>query len=196
MTIELHPDIILTAAHLADEVYHAGTEINDLCYLVSVQGGIAYLALRGTHNAVNAIRDLRVFPPSVTPSGCLGHRGVITGYRKLVKGGVLNEIPKRPPLVIAGHSLGGGLALPFAERLGCSVVTFGAMRVYLRWMAPKLDHFRIVNDDDPVPLVPGISCDHDCKPSIVFRDHDRELLNVKDHSMQLYISRLQKRFGR
>lgn len=192
MTLDLHPDILLTAAYLADEVYRTGTEVDDLCYLASVQGGIAYLALRGTHNAVNVIRDLRVFPPAITPSGCLGHRGVISGYRKLVKGGILNDIPKGPPLVLSGHSLGGGEVLPFAELLGCPVVTFGAMAVYLRGMSPKIPHYRIVNDDDPVQFLPGIFHTHDCKPYITFRDHDREWLNVEDHDMALYINRLDK----
>lgn len=181
----LSPKQIITAAYLCEESYRAGKEIEDLSYLISRQDGVTYVAFRGTHNAENVKRDITVWPPKITPTYHLGHRGVISGYQ-LLKDSVLSNIGKADTVIVCGHSLGGGLALPFAELLDCPVVTWGAMRVYLRWMAPKLNHFRIARDDDPVPLLPGISCDHDCDLSLQLVDNDSEILNVKDHDMLAY----------
>lgn len=71
------------------------------------------------------------------------------------------------PVVMVGHSKGGALATLAAyirRKQGLpveSVVTFGSARV-LNWSAAHwldgqiLDQWRIVNSNDPVPLLPGL----------------------------------------
>lgn len=183
----------LHAAYLCKEVYDHGTCVDDLCFLVNENDGWTHVAIRGTNNKENVRRDLDVYPPAfdgVYP----GHRGCITGARLLLKNGILNQIPKNKPVQFDGHSLAGGIILPLARMLNAPAVSFGGMRVYIRGCVPKdLQHYRIVTDDDPVPhLPPGIMHDHGREPWMVLRDRDHELIDVKDHSIDVYIARLEK----
>jgi len=147
------------------------------------------LAFRGTSNKMNVRRDINVMPKR-TIGGHLAHKGFVDAANELVmevynKTGGLD----RTKIVITGHSLGGAIALLFAELFNCRVITFGCPRVYCRFgSAPSIDHVRIICDDDPVPMIPNFMFRH-LHAAKVLRDQDGGI-DVEDHDIDVYIARL------
>jgi pimeloyl-ACP methyl ester carboxylesterase len=142
------------------------------------------VAIRGTANLGNALRDIWV-RPARTPWGAWAHRGFVSGFAGLEK---LLGIPPKGA-IFTGHSFGAAVALLFAEAYNAPVVTFGCPRVYLRWgKAPVHDHTRFICDDDPVPMIPRIFYRHLCEP-IILDDADGGI-DVADHAMTVYHRRL------
>ena len=162
-------------------------DVGYLRYGITAKDGTTYVTFRGTANPMNILRDLRVWP-SRSHRGFLAHLGFMGGFRAL-----LDHIPTPSgPTVFTGHSLGGAVALLFAEKYGMPVVTFGCPRVYFRWgQSPDtVAHIRYVCDDDPVPMIPRLMYRHLCSP-VVLADNDRGI-DIKDHSMSVYSKRLRK----
>lgn len=186
-------NLIETCALLCEQSY---SEVNanfvtvdDLRYGIFATEHGKIIVIRGTDNLENWGVNANVLPAR-SCGGYLAHKGFIKAYRELCSAGM--PTVKGQNIVATGHSLGGALATLLAEHTGCKLVTFGSPRVYWRFAkAPKLDHIRVVRDDDPVPEVPKFLYKHTQEP-LVLKDGDHRLVQVKDHFMAGYIKALKK----
>lgn len=180
----------LTCAKLCEESYRDSlpsgfVEDGDLRFGIRETEDGTIVCIRGTANLANAVRDIR-FLPARSPSGAWAHRGFVSGYERL-----RSLVGTPPEAIFTGHSFGAAVALLFAEALGTPVVTFGCPRVYLKWgKAPAVEHRRYVCDDDPVTMIPRVLYRHLCEP-ILLKDGDREFIDVRDHSISVYLRRLE-----
>jgi hypothetical protein len=164
--------------------------VDDLRYGIHDFNGTTFITIRGTANASNWLRDADVLPVR-SCGGHLAHQGFVDAYRKLCSGG-MPTTKGQPNIIATGHSLGGGIATLLAEHIGCRLATFGSPRVYFRFArAPKIDHMRVICDDDPVPMVPRFLYSHRQSP-IILNDSDSRLIEVRDHFMQHYIDMIDK----
>lgn len=188
----MNPDI-LAAAELCRLSYQDAlppgfTDVDDLRFGIVEVAGKTFIVIRGTANMSNWLRDARVRPMR-TCNGYLAHAGFVAAYRKLCSGGM--PTIKGADVIATGHSLGGAVATLLAEHIGCKLISFGSPRVYMRFFAsPDIDHDRVVNDDDPVTMIPRILYRHLQEPTVTLRDNDHQLIDVADHSMSVYCERL------
>lgn len=190
--------MILTCAELCKLVYRDDLkldgmyDVGDLRYIVYNYQGTTIVAIRGTANEENWLRDAWAFPKP-TGTGHIAHAGFVRAFNALCEGGMMDNIRKDQPIVATGHSLGGAVATLLAAKLGCDLVTFGSPRVYFRFAAhPTINHLRYVCDDDVVPAIPRFLYSHTCEAEVL-ADRDDQIISIKDHSMDVYLRRLKKR---
>lgn len=183
----------LDFAQLCQASYNGGLgfiDVEDLCFGVFPDSEKTVVVFRGTANGDNSLRDLLAVP-ALTVNGYIAHCGFVKAFAKLWP--VVREYIPRNNIVATGHSLGGALALIMGETIGCPIVTFGCPRVYWKYgNGPVLNHTRIICDDDPVPMIPRFFYRHLNEPHVNLRDQDHEIVNVKDHGIDVYVNRLQK----
>lgn len=121
--------------------------VGELEYLLVEDEGMNYLVFRGTEawppfpNAWDLIRDLRIWPwpIRVGDQNLRGHAGFIRGAERAASA-VLPDLPAGP-LTVAGHSLGGAVALVAGMLLAhkrevTEIVTLGAPHVF--WHKPSI----------------------------------------------------------
>jgi len=167
-------------------------DIKDIRYGIHTVLGHTVITFRGTDNFRNMLRDVFVVPKKI--NGVLIHGGVADGYR-LVRDQLMKDIGELAtgPVIANGHSYGGGLAKALAIDIGCELITFGCLRTLFRFgKKPQLKHRRIINSDDPVPMVPRIFYVHDSNEPEVFHDSDLSLIDFEDHPMNLYLANMYK----
>lgn len=180
---------LLPYARLCQSAY-SGKQIGDHAIAVDTDGPAVVIAIAGTANLENVLEDVSVWPARCC--GSLAHAGVVRGFRELERT-IAGYIETFAPVVFAGHSLGGGIAQLFAARYQTRVITFGSLRTWFRFSrAPRLDHLRVVCDDDPVPLLPGLCYGHSQRLLVKLDDHDGDIINVTDHPIHKYIGRLER----
>lgn len=129
-------------------------------YLVNF-GPAAVLVFRGTErNHWDILTDLKIRKRELTgiKSGGRVHRGFQAAH-KSVWPEIVEQLRALPgPVYVAGHSLGGALAILSAQRYRfAAAYTFGAPRVgdkeFARYAGPP-GHYRIDNGIDIVPKLP------------------------------------------
>ncbi len=133
-------------AMLCNRAYTEATySANDIEVLVEKYGDNASIAFRSTEfdrrykdgNILDIIRNIRFLPIYDRRVGW-GHAGFLKGARLIVDNYLRDNIDPQSKISIAGHSLGGALAIPAAAMLhfhGFDVrelVTFGAPRVLVK----------------------------------------------------------------
>ena len=186
----------LELAQLCQRSYDGGVEftnVRDLAFGVIDCGDATVVVFRGSDNALNWLRDCSAVPER-TRSGHYAHEGFV-GAMDDLRDAVAARLPVGgKPIIYTGHSLGGAIAVLFAQEAGERAVTFGCPRVWWAPSAtPSIDHVRVICDDDPVPMVPRIFFKHDLTEQvIVLNDHDGELVNPEDHFVDHYVDRLTK----
>lgn len=188
-----------------------------------------YITFRGTHG----VEDIKADSDGLKTVAIAGEARVHQGFWKQFKSiesTLREQIEKHDSLidiVFAGHSLGGGIAQIAAAYYGAmyptkNIVchTFGGPRAgnvaFTEWFANHVDsQTRVVNKNDPVPMVPQrsiwhhtaercIVIDDACTTTVVEKDipwYLRWLQTVrnvdfrgliKDHDILIYIDRLDK----
>ena len=153
-----------------------------------------YLTYRGTSSKKDILADGDAVGHRVE-KGVIVHDGFYKQFRSLhpeVMHFILNNMSAKR-LVIAGHSLGGGLAQIAAayygevwQSLEVTCHTFGCPRTgnlgFVKWFSTYVhQHVRVANTNDPVPMVPQrsvwchttnkcIMVDDDCNAKEITRD--------------------------
>ncbi len=132
------------------------------------------VAFRGTTNIPDFVTD-GDFRLAFTPWGEM-HSGIWRAWQS-IQVDLLNTLLlfANRPIIVLGHSLGGGLAIPCARFLAArgfevhSVYTFGAPRVGDKQFCVGYDSalfnrtFNVTHQNDPVPLLPPLLMDYrDC----------------------------------
>jgi hypothetical protein len=170
-------------AALANIAYHSETDLSakvlpngyslssyqtiprlEVAYLIATHAetGDQVIAVRGTHNAENAIVDISLKLQPDKKAGVKLHNGFAVTARNIyaqLKG----TLDKEKPIHTTGHSLGGAVALILGMYLDVDgfkmgdIITFGQPKVSNiegSKTYQHLKHLRIVTPLDLVPLVP------------------------------------------
>jgi predicted lipase len=154
------------------------------------------IAFRGTSSLKDAMTDIQIgkvkypkvrrwiFKPKT-------HKGFHHAYTSINKDAIeiiKNELSQAPYTVYCtGHSLGATLASLFALELKKSLkinpilYTYGSPKIGNRWFKRHFNgkvekSYRIVNDEDPVPQLPGLTYKHVNKYALI-DDSDNLILN-------------------
>lgn len=187
---------LIDFANLCAQSYEGGPnfyDVGDLRFGVVDCGSVVVVTFRGSDNGMNWLRDLEAIP-AVSKSGRYAHHGFVSAMNTLwpeVSARLSSNICEKP-VVFTGHSLGGAIAVLFAEYLQTQAVTFGCPRV---WWAPEqlpvVNHVRVVCDDDPIPKIPAIMFRHDDTDAIIRLDDPGLPIDPADHVISHYIERLE-----
>lgn len=187
--------MILTCATLCQLSYSEAcpsgfVDVDDLRFGVVNGDKEIVVVYRGSDNLMNWIRDLEAFPKH-TRSGYLAHHGIVDAVNT-VRDKVLAAISGvNKPIVVTGHSLGGGMAAITAQELNARAITFGAPRVWWDMSTPPVfRHTRVVCNDDPVPMIPRLFFQHDESTDVITLEDDGLPVDVEDHLIGHYINRL------
>jgi hypothetical protein len=184
-------DICAEACRQSYDDSVVGTDVEDLRFIVHSANGVNVIAFRGTVDIDNVLRDIEVLPET-SPEGHHAHGGFMGAYKDIMNSDMLKYV--EPDTVFTGHSMGGAIAVLFAELTGHAVITFGCPMVYTKWgTSPVLNHIRIALDDDPVPMLPPMCYKHDCDPVTIFRTPDDKGIDIEDHLIDSYIKYLNNR---
>lgn len=160
-------------------VLSANTKLNCSGALTGIGGYVSVdnarrevvLSIRGTTNFQNALTDIALFTPcdDVAP-GARAHAGFLTAWHEIADraGAALAAAKKENPgykVVIAGHSLGAGVATVGTTYLrrdayaGSDLFTYGSPRVGNDVFADYVNgqsgsEYRVTHYDDATPNVP------------------------------------------
>lgn len=150
----------------------------------------------------DVMRDLMAWPSYSPDLDAYFHTGFLTGAEDtldfLLSGQLFD--PETTPLIITGHSLGGGIALPLSLLLKhhgvevLSTVVFGCPRSVLKKSRHVFSHSRLTAyrfKDDYVPTVPkrGWGYIHPAAP-VQLGECGRRSPNWDDHALENYIEAL------
>ena len=187
-------------------------EIKDLKYIVIEKDNELYIAVRGSVNKKNWMRNFNFFPK----------KGIHRGFKK-ASDIILKDIKKlklKNKLInVTGHSLGGGISVLLGLELKTnSTFTFGQPRVFTK--KKKIDTStikRYVNNLDIVTQLPPIwlGYKHQSKPyyiaqnskiyvnpsdNVIALDRAKTIIDdkrlnetYKDHSISYYVDLLERR---
>lgn len=215
----LPPDVGLPAHHLrvvrlCKRAYRQCTgSVGELEYLLRRRHDADYLAFRGTETIPedesllgfagsiwDIVRDLRIWPWPVQIHGheYRGHAGFIRGSLKVVE--EVTPLLRNKPLVIAGHSLGGAVALVAGlllsrEGKDVEIVTFGCPHVF--WgdvyvpEETRITMYRFGRD-----IVTYVPLGKHPAPQTVIGTASRFWPNIRDHRMDNYLGALRELYKR
>jgi len=145
---------------------------------VQDRGDCVVVGIQGSRQEKDFVQDAECwftdFPDEKSGQVACMHHGFFQDWQALkprvleIVHGMMPADPRGKPIFIGGHSLGGAVSLPCAfdlDRAGLTiggVYTFGQPRVGDKIFAQIYDQvlrdrtFRIVNENDIVPRVPGV----------------------------------------
>jgi predicted lipase len=169
----------------------------DTQVLVIEQADGVIIAFRGTSNVRDFVTDAKFFRALLLQQSngdrCEVHTGFLSAYESIIADltAHLREIVvSNRPVIVTGHSLGGALAILAALELKrhgfniTQVYTFGQPRVGNKAFAAmynavlKDSTFALVNEGDPVPLLPPLLNGYrDCGTEIFLRKSGGTLID-------------------
>lgn len=215
----LPPDVGLPVNHarvadLCKLAYtHRTGSLGELEYLLLHEADADYLIFRGTEswpddtgflaatrNVWDMVRNLRIWPWPVKIEGIeyRGHAGFIRGARRVARE-IRPSLRREMPLVVAGHSLGGAVALVAGLLLGrdqkmVEIVTLGCPRVFWSLVQLPLDTtltmYRHGRD-----LVTYVPVGRHPVPQVKLGKAARFWPNISDHRVDHYIAEIRALFG-
>jgi len=137
-------------------------------YVWERANGDLYICFRGTESRSDVFADLDVRHTRMIP-GARVHNGFFRQFNSIIErievdiAARAKSVPMRT-VTCCGHSLGGAIATIAAAHLAAAshdvrCYTFGCPRVgnrkFARWFARIVpDHWRVNNEQDPVPMIP------------------------------------------
>jgi pimeloyl-ACP methyl ester carboxylesterase len=167
------------------------TDVGDLRFGVMSGEEATIVVFRGSANAHNWMRDVEAVPPECTRTGHFAHRGFVEAVNDLWDHVVQAVSGINHPITFTGHSLGGAVAVLFAEELSVKAITFGSPRIWWDMSeVPAVQHVRVVCDDDPVPMVPHLLFQHDETAEVITLKDGGFPVDPADHFISHYIDRL------
>ena len=153
---------------------HENKNTNDCQVYTVTYNNNLIIVIRGTESLRDVLSDLNIIKQPLLLNNCTTYPNVHTGFLKQLNSvtfnieKVITEFKQEKPdgsIIICGHSLGGAIAtiaatkysLMFEMPVYC--ITFGSPRAGDYKFAEIfndtiISSIRIVNEDDPVPLVP------------------------------------------
>lgn len=162
--------------------------VDDLVYGLFNMEGRTTVVFRGSDNIENWIRDFDV-PPVKNKNGLWVHSGFYDAFYKIWNESLEKKVDKNLPITFIGHSLGGAIAVCALDEFdyyGCNAITFGCPQVFVQGQDyPKMEHYRIVVDYDPVPNLPPLGYQHTIKPYYTIKTNDTQD-RIKYHSIDKY----------
>ncbi len=160
------------------------------------------LVFRGTLSADELLREMRVGQHKWLDIGSV-HKGFADMYERM-RPELLEVVKKEHPHTIAGHSLGGVMAVLCAidmvtelNMIPRNTITIGAPRIGSREFAENAvsivpNIVRIANDNDFITRIPPL-CVHVGVTTVRFQTHERSVL--RNHALPTYCDALlQRRF--
>lgn len=187
----MKPDLKLAmlAAQMCDLSYHAATisdALTDTQVLIQDSPEFTFVAFRGSSSLKDWITDCEIFRAPYAEGEV--HRGFLRAITSVRVKVALALLGRNKPVVVTGHSLGGALAMLFADwmtregRHIDAVYTFGQPRVGNGKFAAAYDGrlreatFRFINAQDAVPRLPGWLAGYRHAGTRMFFTFDGELL--------------------
>ncbi len=194
LTPQLDWTLIRQMAAYSAHAYAAATvfdQATDTQALVELNGGVVVVAFRGSSSARDFVQDVKARREelvwSLNDSPAEVHAGFLQSF-EAVTVSVVQQVRELldgladPKVYITGHSLGGALAILCAlefHRQGlpvAGVFTFGQPRVGNKTFAVIYNEalkdvtFAMVNEGDPVPLLPTLLMGYrDCGHEVFLR---------------------------
>ncbi len=187
---------LLMAAEISKASYDSPRQqVNNTGITYSFGGGILHIAYSGTNDNRDILTNLAIRPNF---RGC--HRGFFDRAESLLA--VTLEVIEKytngrdVQIILCGHSQGGALAQIICSMIKnkykyVMAITFGSPKVWLRWCAPKINHIRCVQKDDPVPKLLPLFYAHS-ETTLANIGEDGLLVSVKAHYIESYIQELEK----
>jgi len=155
----------IIAADLIASVYaeeHDPIQVGDLEATIVNMDGTWFLAVGGSDETEDWIRNIRTMPWWSSELGCFCHAGFYKSARKAYPK-VSRILSGARNIVVCGHSKGGAEATILAAMLRVvgyrvsELITFGSPRCGFGGLADRLGDvkmIRYVNGGDPVPALP------------------------------------------
>lgn len=184
-----------------------------------------FIVFRGTRGMGDGLDNIDVRQIPFHSNGVYVHSGFHRQFTQILQelDAYLEKDAGNKSIVFCGHSLGGAIAtlasVHFADKYAVSCYTFGSPRVgntkFCRLFESSVkDHMRVVNSNDPVPMIPisfrfehvgpALVVDDDCNVYEVKKDipwYVRIFYHlvkldmfhlIRDHKAEVYIERLGK----
>lgn len=212
----LNLELALKMAKLSEKCYGTLTfSYKDNGFLLEEENDIQYLVVPGSNEIRDWWADTKFIKVSRDDLGEIAN-GVADYYDEIIRE-IKNRLNKEKPIVLTGHSLGGGLSTVITLHLKQngynvdSLYTYGSPRVGNKDFANKFEglkipHFRFVNQCDIIPTIPDFGFDHTGKS--IYMDNGKILNSQKsafkwaiwkitasrflDHKIPNYIKSLEK----
>jgi len=146
-------------------VYESSQDDIQFFHYVDERDNRQWLSFRGTANLANIKTDAEYGKDRDAQLQIYLHGGFQDASQEIwdmIKDKLVDALPIR----VTGHSLGGALAIIIAMRLTKKklplekCITFGQPKVTNHkggWKYRRMPVLRVVNDEDPVPLIPPVS---------------------------------------
>lgn len=199
------PITIFDALAIADDSYNSVTySVNDVECFVLERANETVVSFRGTEGAhffdgggwKDLLRDFRAIPWKDKRVGWC-HAGILKGARLVTDKYLIPNLNPDKPVVLVGHSLGGGLtvvAASFLKHHGFNVtgvITFGSPRVLYKSALRKyrkrtIPTWQYSNPGDPVTAMPARFLGLRHVRELITTRHSPGIGFTKNHVMTTY----------
>lgn len=193
MPSELDLAVLCKESYETHCISEYGVEAN-----IRLLDGNQIVAIRGTQGILDLARDAMFGAWYL--SGMIGHAGMLMGAYSILDN-LKDHLNKKHPIVLTGHSLGGGIAIPLCKLLrddGYNVVmlvTFGCPKVLIYGHRHFKDMYvsQYELDDDAIPTLGWFLPRRHINRIPLGEGRSKEWLkdrNLDDHSIDRYIEAL------
>ena len=194
-------------AFLTDELKSDSFKNDSWVWHFDDEAKILFLAVRGTDDLEDLLKDASIFPRKLKGVGYL-HSGFLSSSKTILAyclPQLAHAKERGYKIVLSGHSYGGAIVqviqqlLRTKHRIDSECVTFGSPRVWMPRAKPKGLHLRVQIDSDPVTKMPFIFgwvfriFKH--RQSDMLEVKTPDYFNFKNHKISTYEKLLEKELG-